>query len=274
MPPSSRAKAPPLPSGGTAGCTPVGTDGTKPAVPVDPTHTLPVVSSTHSSSPSPGSVPGGAGNGRSRPQQPAAQLAYQRAGGTKGGSTPSSQDDELNLDANEFLNKKFNLLKSDGTTPNATPPPSTTAIPQSSPGTKMAAAGPKPAVVAAIPDAPSAQPKQPGYAHCPLGTAPPTSTYTGPAPSLYPSDHHPPPPHAPTDVAHGQSGYDELSEADMMWNKYANPKQQQQPAATLVSQQGVCTHTHTQTHTHTHTQTHTHTHTYTLVHSEVAPCGS
>ena len=253
MPPS-RAKAPPLPSGGTAGCTPVGTDGTKPAVPVDPTHTLPVVSSTHSSSPSPGSVPGGAGNGRSRPQQPAAQLAYQRAGGAKGGSTPSSQDDELNLDANEFLNKKFNLLKSDGTTPNPTPPPSTTAIPQSSPGTKMAAAGPKPAIVAAIPDAPSAQPKQPGYAHCPLGTAPPTSTYTGPAPSLYPSDHHPPP-HAPTDVAHSQSGYDELSEADMMWNKYANPKQQQQqqPAATLVSRHGTHTHTHTHTRTHTHT---------------------
>ena len=211
MPPSSRAKAPPLPSGGTAGCTPVGTDGTKPAVPVDPTHALPVVSSAHSGSPSPGGVTGGVGSGRGRPQQPGVQLAYQQGGGAKGGPAPSSQDDELNLDANEFLNTKFNLLKGDGTTPNPTPPPSTTANPQSSPGTKMAAAGPKPAGVAVVPDAASAQPKQPGYAHCPLGPAPPTSTYAGPAPSLYPNDHHSPPT-APTDVPHSQSGWagDEL----------------------------------------------------------------
>ena len=78
----------------------------------------------------------------------------------------------------------------------------------------------------------STQPKQPGYANCRLELTPSTSTYAGPAPSLYPNDHDPPPP-ATTDVPHSQSGYDELSEADMMWNKYANPKQQ--PTATLVS---------------------------------------
>ena len=37
------------------------------------------------------------------------------------------------------------------------------------------------------------------------------------APSMYPNDHDPPPP-APTDVPHSQSGYGELSEADMMRN--------------------------------------------------------
>ena len=63
----------------------------------------------------------------------------------------------------------------------------------------------------------STQPKQPGYANCRLEPTPSTSTYAGPAPSLYPNDHDPPPT-APTDMPHSQSSYDELSEADMMRN--------------------------------------------------------
>ena len=251
MPPS-RAKVPPIPSGGMTGCTPVGTDSTKPAVPVDPSHALPVVSSAHSGSPSPNGAPGGVGSGRGRLQQPVAPLAYQQGGGAKGGPAPSTQDDELKLDANEFVNRPYDLLKGDGTTSNPTPPPSTTtANPQSSPGTKMATAEPKPA---AVPGASATQPQQqPVYVH---GAAPPTSAYAGTAQSLYSSDHHPPPP-APTDTPHSQASYDELSEVDMMWNKYANQKQQQQPTATLVSATHARTHTHTCTHTHTRTHTHT-----------------